>query len=126
MGSRSQRSPRIDSSTVRQNEIRCTQDGAVRLKNIHAGGLQLEQTACLLLRAWRQRCKATWAKDTLQGSGRIASLLTSVGIVGRLIPAGAELGDGEGASWPGIPSWSWAAVDCEIDYASDLLQPDHK
>ena len=21
---------------------------------------------------------------------------------------------------------SWAAVDCEIDYASDLLQPDHK
>jgi hypothetical protein len=29
-----------------------------------------------------------------------------------------------GSPWPGTPSWSWAAVDCEIKYIADLTQPD--
>lgn len=31
-----------------------------------------------------------------------------------------------GSTWPGIPSWSWAAVDGQINYDGDLTQPDPK
>lgn len=31
-----------------------------------------------------------------------------------------------GTNWLGIPSWSWATVDGEINYEADLIQPDPK